>query len=80
MGLLASWLASITDARLFPAERRSGALGFCNLIAQSVTCFSSLVNEVEEPTPIVVFVICIGIAMLNTVTFELPPESPAIRE
>ena len=66
MSLLATQLASLTDGRLFPKEKRAVAVSFCSLIAYSATLLAPLINELEEVTPVVVFILLILLSFLNT--------------
>lgn len=79
MALLASQLSSLTDARLFPVDRRANALGFVNILAQAWTSLVPIINEFEESTPIVYLNILLAIAFLTSLTFSIPESSPLQR-
>ena len=76
MCMVATQLAAITDDRFFPPERRASALSFCNLIAQSFCSLAPLINELEEPVPIIIFCLLIPITLLISVIIDIPTESP----
>lgn len=78
MGLIATELAGHTDNRFFPVERRSSAITLVNLIAFSSASLAPIINEINEPTPIVVFLIVILLSILVISTFIIPPESPLV--
>ena len=78
MGLIATELAGHTDERFFPIERRSNALAIVNLIAFSVTSLAPMINEIDEPTPVVVFLVILLLSLLVIGTFMIPPESPLV--
>ena len=78
MGLIATELAGHTDSRFFPADRRHHALVLVNLIAFSCASFAPLINEIDEPTPIIIFLLVMLILLVMTATFLVPPESPLV--
>ena len=50
----------ISNNRLFPTLFVATACGVCNFIARFLTIFSSIVNEMPEPLPMIVFVMFLG--------------------
>merc|ERR1719263_2013236 len=71
-GFLISYLASFSDNRIFPIEKRATAIGLCNLIARSITITAPIINELEEPEPMFFFIGMISLAWLYNFTFSLP--------
>ena len=49
---------------LFPAHLRVRVFGICHLLASFVTVLSPLLAEIEPPTPMIVFTITSGIALV----------------
>ena len=78
MGITGTELAAFTDERLLPIERKTDALSLITLIVYSVSSLAPLINEIDEPTPIVVFLVILALVLLNTIYFEIPPPSPLI--
>jgi len=78
MGLIATELAGHTDSRFFPIERRQNALVLVNLIVFSCASLAPMINEIDEPTPVVIFMILMLVLLIMTFTFMVPPESPLV--
>ena len=73
MGLIATELAAHTDDRLFPIDRRYNALALTNLIAFSCVSLAPMINEIDEPTPIIIFLLLMLILLAMAATFMVPP-------
>jgi hypothetical protein len=71
-GFLISYMASFSENRIFPIEKRATAIGLCNLIARSITSIAPMVNELEEPEPMYFFIGFMFLAWLYNFTFNLP--------
>lgn len=71
-GFLISYMASFSDNRIFPIEKRATAIGICNLIGRLITSTSPMINELEEPTPMYFFIGLMFVAWLYNLTFNLP--------
>lgn len=78
MGITATELAAFTDQRLLPLDRRTDALALITMIVYALSSFAPLVNELEEPTPIIIFLIALFLVLLNIIYFDIPPPSPLI--
>jgi hypothetical protein len=50
-------LAYFVTADYFPTKYCSLVFGFCNLLARIVTIFSSMIAEMDEPYPMIIFTV-----------------------
>ena len=71
-GFLLSYMASFSDKRIFPIEKRATGVGICNLIGRSLTITAPMINELIEPPPMVFFIIVITCAWMYNFTLNLP--------
>ena len=78
MGITATELAAFTDERLLPLERKTESLALITLIVYSISSLAPLINEIDEPTPIIVFLIILFMVLLNIFYLDIPPPSPLI--
>lgn len=78
-GFTLSYIASFSDKRIFPIEKRATAVGICNLIGRSLTSFAPMINEITDPPPLVFFVLVMGCAWCYNWTMNLP-EIPEVKK
>lgn len=71
-GFLISYMASFSDDRIFPIERRATAIGICNLIGRTITGLAPLINELPEPMPMFFVIAIFALAFIVNTTLSLP--------
>lgn len=71
-GFLISYMASFSDNRIFPVEKRATAIGICNFIGRAVTSLAPMINELEEPEPMCFFLVVMFIAWIYNFSLNLP--------
>ena len=52
----------VINVKIFPTLFAATALGFCNFIARLMTVLSPLVGQLDEPTPMISFIVTTAIA------------------
>ena len=60
------YTASFGDI-LFPFYKKATAIGICNLIARTVTIFSSLAAELERPIPLILLLSGVLLALITSI-------------
>ena len=69
VAMLSCYSACYSDDNIFPADKRATAIGICNIVARSLTIFSSQVNELKPPLPMLTFNTVVGIALISSFSF-----------
>ena len=76
-GFLISYMASFSDTRIFPIEKRATAIGICNIIGRSFTATAPLINEMTDPPPMYFFLAVCSVAWCYNFTLDLPEPKKA---
>lgn len=74
LAFLATYTASFSNDKIFPPERRTSAIGKCQLIGRTLTVLASEATELPKPQPILCFIILTTIAIIVSTTFEAEDE------
>lgn len=66
----------MTEERIYPIRRRSEALAITNLFSNCFASLSPMINEIEEPWPIVCLLVVVLMALPLGLTIDVPTVSP----
>lgn len=70
LAFLGTYTASFSNDKIFPPERRTSAIGQCQLIGRSLTVLASEATELPKPLPIVCFCVLTALAIIVSTTFD----------
>ena len=77
LAFLSTYTASFSNDRIFPAEKRTSAIGQCQFIGRLLTVLASEVTEMPQPLPILCFLGLIALAIAVSATFESEDNTPS---
>lgn len=66
VAMLSCYSACYSGDTIFPADKRSTAIGIVNIVARSLTIFASQVNELKPPLPMLTFTTVVAIALISS--------------
>ena len=70
IAFLCTYQASFSDDTIFPAEKRATSIGYCQLIARSLTILAPEVTELKKPLPIMFQSGMVLLALMVSFTFK----------
>ena len=70
LAFLSTYTASFSNDKIFPPERRTSAIGQCQLVGRSLTVLASEATELPKPQPIICFCVLTVLAIGVSATFE----------
>ncbi len=77
MAFSSTQIAFMSDDRIFPKEKRTEAVQFISLFAQSFTSLAPLINEIQpEQVPISILIFFMVVSFIVTFILKIPPTSP----
>ena len=59
--------ASYNEDVIFPFKTRATSIGICNFVARSITIGAPLVAELDRPTPAIILMSFVGIALISSI-------------
>lgn len=77
LAYLSTYQASFSDEEMFPIEKRSTAIGTCQLLARALTIFAPLITELPQPQPILCFISLAAFSFAVSFTFRSEPAATA---